>query len=88
MVEKLKARAHRRMFNVLNSFHHFRTRISYQKVMIKKVRQMPADNMAIFVYRRAQDRPTVLPVPAWIISAATEKRNAKWGFSYDHSVSA
>lgn len=55
--------------------------------MVKKVREVPADNVAVFVNGRAQNRAAVLTIPKGIIGAATEERNAEWSFSDDHTMS-
>jgi len=48
--------------------------------------QITAREIAVLVNRGSKHRPTVITVPAGIVRATAEERNAKWGSAYNHSV--
>jgi hypothetical protein len=52
--------------------------------MLKKGRQRPAGDIAILIYCRAKNAPSMFLVPYRVVGATAEKRNSEWGSADNH----
>src|ERR1700730_17992870 len=73
------------MRDFMNMADFFYRRVFYHIFIIKKLRQVAAGYVGVFVYGHAYNGAFLALVPGWIVGSAAKKRNAQGCSGNEHS---
>ena len=83
---RLQNSSHSRVTNLFDRLRQFDLRVNNPMTMLEKWRECTNADVAILVYRSPEHSSTMPKKPAWIVCAASEQGNAKWGTTDDHRM--
>src|SRR6185437_2584716 len=82
-----KSGAHGRVIDFAGRIDGFNLRINKPVPVLKKGRQLPASDVAIFVDRGGEHRATMFASPSGVICSADAEGNPKWCLADNHGAS-